>query len=332
MKALFIGGTGVISSAVTPLAVERGFQMTLLNRGETRLDTIPKGVKVIKADIRDAGAAKKALGKKEYDVVVNWITFTEEQVKLGVELFKGRCGQYIFISTCMVYLKPPVSPVVTEGYPRGNPYSQYARDKIVCEDILEKERNENGFPATVVRPSYTYCPSLMPLAYQSWSHPYTVIDRMRKGKPVIVHGDGTSLWTLTHHADFAKGFVGLMGNAGTIGHAFHITSDELLTWDAIYREVGRAAGAEPKIVHITSDQIISHYPDEDGGLLGDKSHSIIFDNSKIKSFVPGFVATVPFRQGAKECVAYLDADKKRRGIDEEANRRWDALIERYGKR
>jgi nucleoside-diphosphate-sugar epimerase len=326
MKALFIGGTGLISAAVSRLAVERGIELYLLNRGR-RGEFFPEGAKSIVADFADRDSVRKALGSQEFDAVVDWIAFTPDQVESDIALFEGRTGQYIFISSASAYQKPPSHWLVTESTPLANPYWQYSRDKIAGEELLNRAYRERGFPATIVRPSLTYGDTQIPVAVGSWNHPWTVVDRMLKGKQVIVQGDGTSMWTITHNSDFAKGFVGLMGNIHAIGHAFHITSDEALTWDQIVRCVGAAAGAEPKIVHVASDFIAALYPDMGDGLIGDKSHTAIFDNSKIKSYVPGFVATTPFSEGIARSVRWFASRPERQTIDEEFNAKCDRIIE-----
>jgi len=315
MKALFIGGTGVISSAVSRLAVERGIDLTLLNRGQQD-EFFPRGAKQIVADSRDREAVREALRGTSFDVVADWIAYTPEQAAADVELFSGRTGQYVFVSSASAYQKPPAHWPITESTPLLNPYWQYSRDKIACEDLLVREYRERGFPITIVRPSHTYGVTKIPVALGSWNHPWTIVDRMRRGKKVIVPGDGTSLWTMTHNSDLAKGFVGLMGNVHAIGHAFHITSDEVLTWDQIYRLIGAAAETEPDIVHVASAFLAAFNPDSRGGLIGDKAQCAIFDNAKIKAFVPGYVATVPFAQGVRESVQWFERHPERCTIDE----------------
>jgi nucleoside-diphosphate-sugar epimerase len=323
MKVLFVGGTGVISSACSRLAVSRGVDLYLLNRGQTaRL--VPEGAHVLRGDIRDRASAEHALGDATFDVVVNWINFTPEHVEADLKLFRDRTGQYIFISSASAYQKPLSGLPITESTPLDNPFWAYSRAKIACEERLMQAYREDKFPITIVRPSHTYDRTKVPLL----GH-YTDIDRMRKGKKVIVHGDGTSLWVLTHHEDFAKGFVGLLGNPHAVGQAFHITSDELLTWNQIYTILGRAAGVEPQIVHVPSDLIAAFDPEVGAGLLGDKAHSVIFDNSKIRGLVPDFAATIPFSRGAEEIVAWFDADPARQVVDEQVNHLIDRIIAWY---
>jgi len=320
LKVLFIGGTGIISSACTRLAVARGMDMYLLNRSKTTTRPIPEGVRLLQGDIREPASVENALGKMNFDVVVDWVAFTPEHIETDLALFRGRTGQYIFISSASAYQKPVANLPITESTPLHNPYWAYSRNKIACEERLVLAYRSEAFPMTIVRPSHTYdCTSLPP------DGGYTVIDRMRKGKKVIVHGDGTTLWVLTHHTDFAKGFLGVMGNNHAIGDAYHITSDELLTWNQIYTILAHAAGVEePQLVHVPSEVINAYDPNWGAGLLGDKTHSVIFDNTKIKRLAPDFACTIPFTRGAEEILAWYDADPARQRID--AN--FDALSDK----
>ena len=324
MRALFIGGTGIISSACSRLAVERGIELTLFNRGETGRPA-PEGVEVIHGDIRDRGSVKAALQERVFDVVVDWIAYTPEHVELDIELFQGRTDQYIFISSASVYQTPPASLPVSESTLLDNPFWAYARAKIACEERLVQAYRRQKFPMTIVRPSHTYDRTLFPMRGG-----YTMIDRMRKGKPVVVHGDGTSLWVLTHHEDFARGFIGLLGNYQATGESFHITSDEWLTWNQIYLILARAAHIEARLVHVPSECIAAVDPDWGASLLGDKSHSMIFDNSKIKRFVPDYAARISFSRGAQEIMAWHDSDPARRKVDEDFDRLLDRIIATYG--
>jgi nucleoside-diphosphate-sugar epimerase len=332
MKVLFVGGTGVISSACTRLAVERGIDLYLFNRGQTARP-IPEGARILNGDIRarilngdirDRASAERALGDTTFDAVVNWISFTPDHVEADIELFRDRAGQYIFISTASAYQKPLSTLPITESTPLHNPFWAYSQAKIACEERLVQAYRQDQFPVTIVRPSHTYDRTKVPLL----GH-YTDLDRMRRGKRVIVHGDGTSLWVLTHHQDFARGFVGLLGNPHALGHAFHITSDEVLTWNQIYTILAHAAGVEPQIVHIPSDLIAAFDAERGASLLGDKAHSVIFDNSKIKRVVPDFTAIIPFSQGAREIVAWFDADPARQVVDEPASQLTDRIIAAY---
>lgn len=331
MKALFIGGTGNISSACTLLALSKGWEIFHLNRGLTQKTSI-KGVYNIVADINDVTGLEKALRDYSFDVVVNFIGFTAADIERDFKVFKNKTSQYIFISSASVYQKPATHPVITESTPLHNPFWDYSRNKIYAEEKLRQLYRDFGFPITIVRPSLTY-QYVIPVALGSWND-FTIIDRIRKRKPIIVHGDGSSLWTITHSEDFAKGLIGLMGHQQVIGHAFHITSDEILTWNQIYEAVALAAGREPVIIHIASD-FISEVADTlswnwvRGSLLGDKAVSVIFDNTKIKTFVPGFTATIPFKTGIKRTVDWFDEDKSRQIILPENNAFIDKVIEAY---
>jgi nucleoside-diphosphate-sugar epimerase len=320
MKVLFIGGTGVISSACSQLAVERGIKLYLLNRGQTTRP-VPEGAQVLHGDIRDKASAEAALGTRTFDVVVDWVAFTPEHVEGDLALFQGRTQQYVLISSASAYQTPPVNLPVTESTPLANPYWAYSRAKSACEERLMRAYRETQFPMTIVRPSHTYDRTKLPM-----HGGYTVVDRMRRGKKVIVHGDGSSLWVLTHHRDFAKGFVGLLGNSHAIGEAFHITSDELLTWNQIFDIVAQAAGTTARIVHVPSDLIAAFDAEWGAGLLGDKAHSMLFDNTKIKRVVPDFRAKIPFARGAEEILAWYDADPSRQIVDRDADRLMDRII------
>jgi nucleoside-diphosphate-sugar epimerase len=324
MKVLFVGGTGIISSGCARLALARGFDVSFLCRGVTARHAVPPGVTVLRGDIRDARSARDALGRREFDAVVQWIAFLPAHVQLDLELFRGRTRQYVFISSASAYQTPPSSLPITESTVLHNPFWQYSRDKIQCEEALENAYRKDGFPITIVRPSHTYDVGLLPI-HGGW----TVVDRMRRGLPVVVHGDGTSLWTLTHGDDFAKGFVGLLGHPGAIGQTFHITSDEVLTWNQIHEMVARAAGARAELVHVPSELIAAYDPDWGGSLLGDKSHSTIFDNTKIKRLVPDFCATIPYARGAEQQIAWYDADPGRRVVDDAMNATIDRILEGY---
>jgi len=330
MRVLFVGGTGIISTACTRLAAARGIDLTLWNRGRRAVD-LPAGVQSLAVDIEDARAASEALAGTHFDAIVDWIAFTAADIERDLALFRGRTGQFIFISSASAYQKPATHYLITESTPLANPHWEYSRNKIACEERLLAAYREDGFPVTIVRPSLTYGQTQIALAVNSWAKSYTAVDRMRRGKKVIVPGDGSSLWVITHNTDFAKGLVGLLGHPQAIGHAFHITSDEVMTWDQFYRITGAAAGVEPKLIHIASDFIGACLPEALGGLMGDKAVSVVFDNSKIKRFVPDYCATTPFARGIRETLAWFDADAARRQIDEEANARWDKLIEAYEK-
>jgi nucleoside-diphosphate-sugar epimerase len=328
MRALFIGGTGIISTACSQLALDRGIELTLLNRGQ-RTPRFPAGARVVTADIEDPAAVLRALDGESFDAVVDWIAFEPHQIERDLELFRGRTRQFVFISSASAYQKPVGHYLITESTPLANPYWSYSQQKIACEERLLRAYREEGFPVTIIRPSLTYGETQITLAVNSWTRSYTAVDRMRKGKKVIVPGDGSSLWVITHNTDFAKGLVGLLAREQAIGHAFHITSDEVMTWDQWYRLTAEAAGVEAELVHIPSDFLAACVPEMRGGLLGDKAASVVFDNTKIKRFVPDYCATVPFTQGIRRTIAWFDADPARRQIDDAANATYDKLIDAY---
>jgi len=328
MKILFIGGTGNISTACSRRILSQEHELHLLTRGKRKPPGLD-GAHFIRGDINDVNQMKELLKDTPYDVVANFIAFTPEEVERDVRLFSGKCRQYIFISSASAYQKPPSHPVITESTPLHNPFWQYSRDKIACEELLTKAYREEGFPVTIVRPSHTY-DMVIPAAIGSWED-FTLIDRMRRGKPVVIPGDGTSLWVMTHSDDFARGFTGLLGNQHAIGHPFHITSDELLTWNQIYEAMAEAAGARLNAVHVASDLICSVAEKMGdafmkGNLLGDKANSVIFDNSKIKRLVPDYVATIPFREGIARTIRWFDEDPSRIRIDEHNNELMDGIL------
>lgn len=326
MKLLFIGGTGNISSACSRLAAGLGHEIYVLNRSEGTLP-LPEGAKLLKADIQDENRVKELVAGHQFDAVANFIAFTAEDIARDIRLFRDKTAQYLFISSASAYQKPLAHPVVTESTPLTNPLWQYSRDKIACEDALMAAYREFQFPITIIRPSLTY-EYVIPVPICGWRD-YTIVDRIRRKKQIIVHGDGSSLWTITHSEDFAVGFVGLLGHQQAIGQAFHITSDELLTWDQIYQALGMAIGEEPRIVHIASDLIGRFEPSRFGSLVGDKSVSVIFDNSKIKRFVPAFQATIPFKTGIKRTIDWFEADPKRQIIRPESEVWVDKLLTAY---
>ena len=319
MKVLFIGGTGVISSACTELAVSQGIDLYLLNRGQTR-QALPPGVTNLIGDINDLHIGE-VLSGHNWDAVVNWIVFSPDMIQRDIDLFNGRTKQYIFISSASVYQTPPASLPVKESTMLDNPYWEYSRQKIACEERLVEAYRVDKFPMTIVRPSHTYNPSKIPILGG-----YTALHRMRQGQKVLVFGDGTSLWTLTHHKDFAKGFVPLLGNSRAIGDVFHITSDEWLNWNQIYELMGQALGVTPRLVHVPSALIAAYDAEIGAGLLGDKSNSMIFDNSKIRRLAPDFNCTIPFSKGAQEIVDWHLADEARQVVDEDLNALMDEII------
>lgn len=326
MNILYIGGTGNISTACVRRSLEMGHKVFVLNRGTSK-SRLPMGAFPLYADIQDEAAVKSVIAGHQFDVVANFIAYSPADVERDIRLFSGKIGQYLFISSASCYQKPLSHPIITESTPLANPYWQYSRDKIACEDLLLQAYRSTVFPMTIVRPSLTY-ETVIPVAIGGWTE-FTIIDRIRKGKPIIVHGDGSSIWTITHSTDFAKGFVGLLGHQQAIGQAFHITSDELLTWNQIYEAVMYAAGAQTEMVHISSDFIVNHDETQRGNLHGDKAVSAIFDNSKIKRFVPDYLATIPFRQGMKETIDWLEADSSRVQINLETDRWMDRVIAAY---
>jgi nucleoside-diphosphate-sugar epimerase len=324
MKILFIGGTGTISSSITKLIAEtQGLELTVLNRGK-RQAVLPENVRQITADISDEAQAREALEGEIFDVVADFIAFLPAQVERDIRLFQNRCKQYIFISSASAYQKPLSQYLITESTPLANPYWQYSRDKIACEEVLMRAYRDFSFPFTVVRPSHTYADGAVPLAIHGKTGPWSEIKRMLDNKPVIVPGDGLTLWTVTHSTDLAKAFVGLLGNVHAIGEAVHITSDESLTWNQIYETVGAALGVKPKLVHVSAEMLTALDPELSGGLLGDKSHSVIFDNSKIKRLVTGFTATTRFDQGIRQSIDCLIKRPDLMIEDPE----WDSFIER----
>ena len=330
MKVLFIGGTGLISSACSQLAVDRGIDLFILNRGRSHKYDVPAEAHLLVGDIHtDRAEVAEMLNDHHFDAVVDWVAFTPADIETDIALFTGKTRHYVFISSASVYQKPPNHYLITEDTPLANPHWAYSQNKIACEERLMREYRERGFPITIIRPSLTYGPSQIPIVMGSWQHPWTIVERMKQEKPVIVPGDGTSLWPLTWNGDFAKGLVGLLGREQAIGHAFHITSDEVLNWNQIYVELAHALGVEPKLVHIASELIAAHDPDSYGSLIGDKIYSVVFDNSKIKRFVPDFVATVPWTEGVRKSLAWFEADPARQTIDTPANQLWDNIIQAY---
>lgn len=308
---LYIGGTGTISAACVRRSVALGHDVTVLNRGTARR-TLPEEVRVVQADVRDSSAVRDAVNGREFDVVADFLAFTPDHVESDLELFEGRIGHYVFISSASAYEKPPRRLPVTESTPLRNPFWQYSRDKIACEDVLVAAHRERGLPATIVRPSHTYDERLLP-TLGGW----TDIARMRAGKPVVVHGDGTSQWTITHSDDFAVAFTGLLANPAAIGEAFTITGSHAPTWNQIYGWLAQAAGVgEPDLVHVASDTIAAFAPDLGPTLIGDKAHSMVFDTSKVTALVPDFRTTITFDEGARRIIAYYDAHPGEQRIDE----------------
>lgn len=325
MKVLFNGGTGNISASVSRLAVEQGIQLYLLTRGQTPIH-IP-GARVLTGDIQNVSHVQELLSGHQFDAVVNWINYTQDQVERDVHLFSGRTGQYIFISSASAYQKPVLNPIITEQTPLENPFWEYSRNKIACENYLMNAYQSTSFPVTIVRPSHTY-DTILPLVLGGGAT-FTLADRILRGQPVILHGDGSSLWTLTHSQDFARAFLGLLGNPAAIGEAFHITSDESLTWNQVYLALSEALGVKARVVHVPSDFIARVVPDRGPSLLGDKAWSVIFDNTKLKQFVPGWQAAIPFRDGIRATLNWFQADARRMIIDPKINQDTEKVLAAY---
>ena len=320
-RILFLGGSGVISAATVQRAVEAGHEVTVLNRGTTTLRPLPDAVRRLTGDLRDPASLDAALAGQEFDVVAQFMAFTTEHVAADVDRFDGRVSQYVFISSASAYQKPPARLPVTESTPLRNPFWQYSRDKAACEDLLVAAYRDRGFPATIIRPSHTYDRTILP-TLGGW----TDVARMRAGRPVVVHGDGTSLWTLTHAKDVAVGLAGLLGHPAATGEAFTLTGDHTPTWDQVYTWLGQAAGVEPELVHVASETIAAAAPEHGPGLLGDKAHSMVFDNAKARALVPEFRTTTTYDEGAVEQVAWFDAHPHYQDVDPAFDALSDRLI------
>ena len=332
-EALFIGGTGTISMAITrSLAKNEGWHLTLLNRGNRKSD-IPDGVDVINVDINDEEAAAKVLEGKNFDTVCDFIGFVPSQLERDYRLFKGKVKQFMYISSASAYGKPVADYRITEGTALANPYWEYSRNKIACEDFLMKKFREEGFPVTIIRPSHTYDERSIPMGVHGSKGSFQVIKRMMEGKPVIVHGDGTSLWTMTFNEDFAKGFIGLMGNPHTIGEAFQITNDESLTWNQIFKTIADALNVEYKPYYVSSHFLakVGRKYDLEGGLIGDKANSVVFDNTKLKKAVPGFAPSIRFEEGVRRCLDYILSHPECQVEDPEFDEWCDNIIETLNK-
>jgi len=325
MRVLFIGGTGNISRSCAAEALARGMEVYLYNRGRSAHEP-PAGARSIYGDYADVSATRRALEGLRFDAVAQFIAYTAADVAKDIELFEGRTAQYLFISSASVYRKPPSTPFITESSGLGNRFWQYARDKLAAEELLRAARDARGFPATVVRPSHTYSDGWIPTTFGS--RDYTVAQRILDGRPIVVHGDGTSLWSLTHADDFARAFVGLIGNPDAVGESYHMTTEEILSWDQIHRILAAALGREARIVHVSSEAIARVSPERGPSLLGDKAYSMIYDNSKIRRFVPGWSCTVPFHRGIRSSLAWFDADPRRRLVKPETDREIDELLRR----
>ncbi|MGV8894877.1 MAG: NAD-dependent epimerase/dehydratase family protein [Rhodoglobus sp.] len=319
-RVLIIGGNGIISWWVSSRAAELGYDVTQVTRGLSSDRAPIAGITTLTGDADDPASISAAIGNSEFDVVANFRAFRPEQVAADVALFEGRTSQYLFISSASAYQKPIAALPIVESTPLRNPFWQYSRDKIACEDVLVQAYRDTGFPMTIVRPSHTYDGGNMPFP-GGW----TMFQRMLEGKPIIVHGDGTSWWTMTHSRDFARAFVGLFGNTHALGSPVHITSDEHLTWDDIARQLGREIGVDPVLTHVASERIARELPELGPWLLGDWAHSVIFDNTRIKTLVPGWTATTPFSQGARDIADWYRTQPSRQVIDPSIDAAWDRL-------
>lgn len=329
MKVLIIGGTGTISTAISKLAIERGWELYLLNRARS-IEKIPEGAKLLTADINDEKTVAELISDLRFDAVADFIAMQPVHIERDIRLFSKKTSQYIFISSASIYQKPLSYYKINESTPRSNPYYSYSRGKIACEERLKKEYRDNGFPITIIRPSHTYDESNIPLdVVPSKTSTWQVLERIRSGKPVLVIGDGTSLWTMTHNSDFAQAFVGLVGNRAAIGESVHITSDEVLTWNEIYNCIGSALGMKVTKVHVPSDFLVACWPELEGPLIGDKSNSVCFDNSKIKRLVPDFVATMRYDKGVKICVDYILSHPELQILDEKLDHFYDDVIQAW---
>jgi len=332
MKILFIGGTGLISSACSELAVARGHELFILNRSASTKYPAPQGATLLTGDIHaESSHLSRLLAAHRFDAVVDFIAFTAQDIQRDIQLFRGKTDQFVFISSASAYQKPPKNHIVTEETPLENSFWEYSRNKIACEERLMQAYRQDGFPVTIIRPSLTYGPSQIPFCVGSWSHPWTVVDRMKRGQKVIIPGDGTSLWVMTWNADFAKGLVGLLGNEKTIGEAFQITADEVLSWNQIYLEAVQALGLAPDVIHIPSDLLAKFDDHYTGSLIGDKVNSVVFDNSKIKRFVPDYRCEVNWADGLRRSLDWFESHPEFRTIDEDANQLWDKIIAGYEK-
>ena len=329
MKILIIGGTGTISSAITRQLAASGHELWLLNRGN-RKDEVPANVRQVIADIDDEAEVLRQIGDEQWDAVCEFIGFVTAQVERDIRLFRGRTKQYVFISSASAYNKPAASHIITEGTTLANPHWEYSRNKIACEELLMHEYRDTGFPVTIIRPSHTYCERAVPLSVHGLKGSWQVLRRMLDGKPVIIHGDGSSLWTLTWNEDFARGFIGLLGNPKAIGEAFQIMSDEQLSWTQIYECVGNALHVTVKPYYVASEFLATVAPKEwafEGNLIGDKSVTVSFDCTKLKRAVPGFVATTRFDEGVRRCVAHILAHPELQVEDPEFDAWCDKVIE-----
>ena len=324
MKVLILGGTGIISHAVATQSLADGAEVTVITRGHSVTHPDPEGARVVHGDVRQGDTVADLLGKEEFDVAIDFLAFTPDHIAQDIDLFRDKVSQFVFISSASAYQTPPGRLPVSESTPLRNPYWLYSRNKIACEDALVAEYRTSGFPVTIVRPSHTYDQTMVP-----FDGGWTVIDRMRRGKPILVPGDGTSLWTITHSSDFARAFTALLGRRDVAGEAFHITGQEAPTWNEIMRTLATAAGVtDVELVGVPSTMAAALDEEFGSSLVGDKANSMLFDNSRIRSIARGWEATIPFAQGAKEIIAWHDADESRRVVDPHMDQVFDTLIER----
>jgi nucleoside-diphosphate-sugar epimerase len=330
MKILFIGGTGIISSACSDLAIARGHELFMVNRAVSKKLPVPEAATVFQADIyNDETYLAALLAAHHFDAVVDYLAYHPHDIERDLRLFRGKTDQFVFISSASAYQKPVRNYLITEETPLENPFWEYSQNKIACEDRLMQAYQDEGFPVTIIRPSHTYGYTQIPFGVSSWRHPWTVVDRMKRGQKVIVPGDGTSLWVVTWSADFAKGLIGLLGNEKAIGEVFQITSDEALTWDQIHLEAYYALGLEPNLIHIPSDLIAMYDPESLGSLIGDKANSVVFDNSKIKHFVPDYSCEVNWAEGVRRCLTWFEEHPEFQTVDHEMDAIWDRIIASY---
>lgn len=335
MKALFIGGTGTISMAISKLLLEQGWELYLINRGNRNKDPRLNGAHFITVDINDEATAAKKLEGMTFDVACDFIGFVPSQLERDYRLLKGKVRQFMYISSASAYQKPCGNYIISEKTPLANPYWEYSRNKIACEDYLMKLYREENFPVTIIRPSHTYDERSVPLGVHGEKGSWQVVKRIKEGKPVIIHGDGTSLWTITHNSDFAKGFVGLMANIHAIGEAVQIMSDESVTWNQIYQCIANSLNVELKPVYISSWYLANHAEyapgktyDFTGSLIGDKANSVVFDCGKLKSLVPDFVATKRADQGIRETIEYVMSHSECQVEDPDFDKWCDKIIEK----
>lgn len=332
MRLLFIGGTGLISSACAELALARKHDVTVLNRSLSKRYPLPDGATRLIADVHgDPSQLRKLLKGLRFDAVVDFLAFEVQDIERDLELLRDRTDQFVFISSASAYQKPPNYYLVTESTPLANPFWSYSQGKIACEKRLMRAHREEGFPVTIVRPSLTYGPTQIPFCVGSWDHPWTIIDRMQRGLKIIVPGDGTSLWVLTWNADFARGLVGLLGNPQAVGEAYQITSDEVLNWDQIYLEAFAALGLTPNVLHVPSELIASYWPPAAGSLIGDKMNSVIFDNRKIKEIVPDFACEVKWAEGVRRAIDWHRSHPQFQKVDVQFDKLMDQIVLQYSK-